>query len=92
MRRLDETGILGESRDIAAVKVDIEGRIRLRVLKPGDYYEPAFISPDVITLRRVAGPEPRPPANAETVKQAILGSTLDLGASYDEIRMLTREP
>lgn len=74
------------------VQVDPEGRIRLRGVNPGDCYEPTFVSQDMITLRRVVTPEPRRVPNAETVKQSILASTLDLGASYDEVRRLTREP
>ena len=74
-----------------AVQVDQEGRIRLGILKPGDYYEPAFDSPDIITLRRLAASTQPPSLSAATVKQAILGSTLDLGAGYDEVRAITRE-
>lgn len=75
-----------------AVKVDHEGRIQLRILRPGDYYEPAFVSPDVITLRRVAASPQAPLLTAEAVRRAVLGSDLDFGASYDEVRELTREP
>jgi len=75
-----------------AVQVDPEGRIRLGVLNPGDYYEPTVISQDVITLRRVATPDPRRTPSAATVKRSILDSTVDLGVSYDEVRALTREP
>jgi hypothetical protein len=75
-----------------AVQVDQEGRIRLRILKPGDYYEPAFVSPDIITLRRLSTSAPPPSLSAAAVKQAVLGSTLDLGAGYDEVRAITREP
>ena len=52
-----------------AVRVDEEGRIRLRVLKPGDLYEPDFVSPDVITLRRVTVPAPKPAMTADEVKR-----------------------
>lgn len=33
-----------------AVKVDKTRRIRLKVLRPGDYYEPEFVSAEEITL------------------------------------------
>ncbi|MGE3313175.1 MAG: hypothetical protein AB7O66_24685 [Limisphaerales bacterium] len=74
------------------VKVDEECRIRLRILTPGDYYEPAFVSPDVITLRRVTAAESEARLTADAVKRAIRGSSLDFGGSYDAVRALTREP
>lgn len=39
-----------------AVKVDDAHRIRLKILSPGDYYEPEVLSVDRITLRRVPHP------------------------------------
>lgn len=89
---LDESASAMEVVAMDAVKVDREGRIWLQILKPGDYYEPAFVSPDVITLRRVAASESQTRLSADAVKQAIRGSTLDFGAGYDEVSALTREP
>lgn len=79
-----------ESVVMDVVKVDEEGRIRLRVLQPGELYEPDFVSPDVITLRRV--PASTPPRTVDEVKRAIEVSNVDFGATYDELRILTREP
>jgi hypothetical protein len=89
---LDGNVMPRESRVMDAVKVDEEGRIRLRVLKPGDLYEPDFVSPDVITLRRVQDSASNPARTVDEVKQAIEASNVDFGATYDEIRSLTREP
>jgi len=55
---------------VDAVKVDAEGRILPTALKPGDYYEPAFVGPDVITLLKVASPPGREPFSADDMRQA----------------------
>ncbi len=90
--RLDVNPGVSENQDMDAVKVDDEGRILLRVLKPGDYYEPAFVSPDVITLRKVASPAANAPLSADSVRRTIDCSNLDFGAGFDEVQALTREP
>ena len=43
-----------------AVKVDQTKRIRLKVLRPGDLYVPEYATAEVITLRRIEPPRPRP--------------------------------
>ena len=56
---------------MSAIKVDPTRRIRLRVLTPGDKYEPEIVSADLITLRRVPPPSraaPRP-ANVKIEKR-----------------------
>jgi len=73
-----------------AVKVDTARRIRLRVLNPGDYYEPEVLNADQITLRRV-----RPPQRKLTKTQAlhaIRKSSLTFSRSWEEMRRDTREP
>ena len=89
---LDVDWWLSENHHMDAVKVDNEGRILLKILKPGDYYEPAFVSPDVITLRKVVTPPPGRALSADAVRRAIVDSDLDFGAGFDEVRALTREP
>ena len=51
-----------------AIKVDDKQRVRLTALKPGDFYEPEFETPDVITLRRLSPQEERP-ANVRLVRK-----------------------
>lgn len=66
--------------------------LSVRPRQPGDYYEPAFVSPDLITLRKVASPGTRAPLSVDAVRRAIVCSNIDFGAGIDEVRALTREP
>lgn len=51
------------------VKVDAGRRLRLRVLRPGDYYEPEVLSLDQVNFRRVP-----PPRRRKLTKASSLGS------------------
>ena len=56
-----------------AVKVDAGKRLRLRALRPGDYYEPEVLSPDLINLRRVPAPRRAKLTKAQAL-QALSGA------------------
>jgi hypothetical protein len=73
-----------------AVKVDKGQRLRLTVLRPGDYYEPEVLSPDQIHLRRV--PPPRRPAKLTKAQalEAIDKSRLRFTQPWDRIKEETR--
>ena len=74
-----------------AVKVDEARRIRLKVLNPGDYYEPEVVSADEITLRRVEPPRRgAKPTKAEALR-AIRRSKLTFRRSWETMRQETRE-
>lgn len=77
---------------MAAVKVDDRKRIRLPVLKAGDYYELELMTREFIALRRIRGAAGGTPMTAAQVRRTIRKSRLDFGAGYDEVRALTREP
>ena len=74
-----------------AVKVDNTKRIRLRFAVPGDYYAVESDRTGVILLRKIEPPKPKRPTTAEEARKAILRSKIDLGGSYDTLRLLTRE-
>ena len=75
-----------------AVKVDENHRIRLKVLSPGDYYEPHFHNADRIELRRMTAPEPRRRLSETECLDAMKRSALKFRASYDDLKKETREP
>lgn len=75
-----------------AVKVDDARRIRLKVLKPGDYYEPEVLSADEITLRRVQAPSRTVKLTKTEALKAIRRSKLTFSRSWQTIRQETREP
>ena len=72
--------------DMYAVKVDKGQRLRLTVLRPGDYYEPEILNPDQITLRRV--PPPRRPVKLTKAQAlaAIGKSRLRFTQSWDQLK------
>ena len=76
--------------DMYAVKVDKGQRLRLTVLRPGDYYEPEILNPDQITLRRV--PPPRRPVKLTKAQAlaAIGKSRLRFTQSWDQLKEETR--
>lgn len=74
-----------------AVKVDQARRIRLPVLRPGDYYEPDYRGPEKITLRRVRQPKRRGQMTKAEALQAIEQSRLKFTVGWDELRLQTRE-
>lgn len=74
-----------------AIKVDAAKRIRLSVLRPGDYYAPEYYSPEEIVLHRVPEPKRRPRMTKAQVLAAIQRSRLRFNASWDELRLETRE-
>jgi hypothetical protein len=73
------------------VKVDETRRIRLKVLNPGDYYEPEFVSGDEITLRRVKPPKRRVKLTKAQALTAIRKSKLTFTRSWETMRRETRE-
>ena len=74
-----------------AVKVDSASRVRLKILKPGDYYAVEH-GPNQITLRRIEPPKPKgPKRTAAEVARAIKTSKLKFGISYNDLRKLTRD-
>ena len=81
---------MGNSLDMYAVKVDKGQRLRLTVLRPGDYYEPEILNPDQITLRRV--PPPRRPVKLTKAQAlaAIGKSRLRFTQSWDQLKEETR--
>ena len=74
-----------------AVKVDDARRIRLKVFKPGDYYEPEFVSADEITLRRVEPPKRAVRLTKAEALRAIRNSKLTFRRSWEIMRRETRE-
>ena len=73
-----------------AIKVDDASRIRLGVLKPGDYYEPDVVSPNEIRLRKVPAPAARKRMTVPEALRAIETSGLRFTAGWDELREETR--
>jgi hypothetical protein len=73
------------------VKVDTAKRIRLAVLRPGDYYEPEYLGPEEIMLRRVPEPKKRVQMTKAEALAAIERSRLKFNASWDQLRLETRE-
>ena len=74
-----------------AVKVDDARRIRLKVLKPGDYYEPEFVSADQITLRRVVPPKRGVKLTKAEALTAIRKSKLTFTRTWETMRREPRE-
>lgn len=72
-----------------AVKVDSARRIRLKILTPGDYYEPEIRGKgQEITLRRM--PPPRKHWTKEEALRAIDKSPLRFARSWDQVKQETR--
>jgi hypothetical protein len=72
-----------------AVKVDAGRRLRLKVLRPGDYYEPEILSLDQINFRRV--PPPRRPKLTKTqALAAIEKRRLRFTRTWDQVKAETR--
>ena len=72
-----------------AVKVDAGKRLRLKVLRPGDYDEPEVLSLDQINFRRV--PPPRQPTRSKAqALRAMEKSQLRFTRTWDEIKAETR--
>jgi hypothetical protein len=74
-----------------AVKVDAAKRIRLPVLRPGDYCEPEYFGPEEIMLRRVPEPKRKVQRTKAEALAAIDRSRLKFTVSWDELRLETRE-
>jgi len=74
-----------------AVKVDAAKRIRLPVLRPGDYYEPEYNGLEVIMLHRVPEPKRKVLMTKAQALAAIERSRLKFTVSWDELRQETRE-
>ena len=80
-----------EFPNMNAVKVDAAKRIRLPVLRPGDYYEPEYNGPEEIMLHRVPEPKRKAQMTKAQALAAIERSRLKFTASWDELRQETRE-
>ncbi len=74
-----------------AIKVDAAKRIRLPILRPGDYYEPEYSGPEEIMLRRVPEPKRKVQMTKQQALKAIERSPLKFTVSWDELRLETRE-
>jgi len=74
-----------------AVKVDATKRIRLQVLRPGDYYEPEYLGREEIMLRRVPEPKRKRRMTRAAALAAIEKSRLKFTRSWDQLRLETRE-
>jgi hypothetical protein len=74
-----------------AVKVDERRRIRLKVLNPGDYYEPEFVRADEITLRPVEPPKRRAKLTKAEALTAIRKSKLAFTRTWETMRHETRD-
>ncbi len=72
-----------------AVKVDAGKRLRLKVLRPGDYYAPEVLSLDQINFRRVPPPR-RPKLTKVQALAAIEKSRLRFTRTWDEVKAETR--
>jgi len=72
-----------------AVKVDARKRPRLKVLRPGDYYEPDILSLDQINFRRVPPPR-RPKLSKAQALAAIEKSRLRFTRTWDQVKTETR--
>jgi hypothetical protein len=72
-----------------AVKVDARKRLRLKVLRPGDYYEPEVVSLDQINFRRVPPPR-RPKLTKVQALKAIEKSQLRFTRTWDQVKPGTR--
>ena len=72
-----------------AVKVDPGKRLRLKVLRPGDYYEPEVVSLDQINFRRVPPPQRRKLTKAQALA-AIEKSRLRFTRTWDKVKAETR--
>ena len=90
-KRLEKAGGKWEIPTVNAIKVDETHRIRLKVLKPGDYYEPEFVSADEITLRRVEPPRRGVKLTRAEALTAIRKSKLHFTRSWETMRRETRE-
>jgi hypothetical protein len=88
---LEKKGAEWEIPTMHAVKVDDARRIRLKVLKPGDYYAPEFINADEITLRRVQPPKRAVKLTKTQALKAIRKSKLTFSRSWETIRQETRD-
>ncbi len=72
-----------------AVKMDGAKRLRLKALRPGDYYEPEILSLDRINFRRV--PPPRRPKLTKAQALAAIGkSRLRFTHTWDQLKAETR--
>lgn len=73
-----------------AVKVDKGKRVRLGVLRPGDYYEPDYASLDLIALRRVPPPRRVVKLTKAQALKAINKSRLRFTHTWDQVKAETR--
>ena len=85
---LENKADLAENWPVNAVKVDEAHRIRISILRPGDYYEPEIRGENEVLLRKVPQPGSRP-TYAEALA-AIDNSPLQFTKSWDEIKKETR--
>ncbi len=90
-KTLVKQGHAWEFPAMQAVKVDAAKRIRLPVLRPGDYYEPECLGPEEIVLRRVLKPKRKVPMTKAQALAAIERSRLKFTLSWDELRLATRD-
>jgi hypothetical protein len=90
-KTLEKRGRLWEFPNMNAVKVDAAKRIRLPVLRPGDYYEPECLGPEEIMLRRVPEPKRKLQMTKAQALAAIERSRLRFTVSWAELRLETRE-
>ena len=90
-KRLEKALRPWEFPNMNAVKVDTGKRIRLPVLRPGDYYEPEYQGPEEIMLHRVPEPKRKVPMTKAQALAAIERSRLKFTVSWDELRQETRE-
>jgi hypothetical protein len=90
--KLEREGKVWEITTMQAVKIDKQKRVRLKIFTAGDYYQPDFSSPAVITLRRIDPPKPKQPLTADQIKRALKNSRIKMKYSWEELRQRTREP
>jgi len=89
-KELERQTIMWEIPNMNAVKVDAAKRIRLVRLRPGDYYEPDYLGPEEIVLRRVPEPKRRVKMTKAQALAAIEKSRLRFSVTWDELRKETR--
>ena len=90
-KRLEKQRTEWEIPTMDAVKVDDARRIRLKVLKPGDYYEPEFVRADEITLRRVEPPTRHVKLTKAEALTAIRKSKLTFTRNWETMHRETRQ-
>ena len=76
------------------IVADEKKRLRIPAVHPRDVYHPETLTRDLIVLRRVELPKPKPKKRMTRAQigTAIENSKIKFNVTWDELRKLTREP